>query len=77
MAMETSAMLIMDLISSYGLDIFPINLNHTVESIAKLLRDLELPPKYSLRELFFGSGSAPLFTALLTGAEMCTSSLPR
>ena len=60
----------------YGLDIFPTDSNHTVESIAKLLRDLELPPKYSSRELFFGSGSAPLFTALLDGAEMCTSSLP-
>ena len=59
----------------YGLDIFPTDSNHTVGSIAKLLRDLELPPKYSSRELFFGSGSAPLFTALLAGAEMCTSSL--
>ena len=60
----------------YGLDIFPMDSNHTVESIAKLLRDLELPPKYSSRELFSGSGSAPLFTALLARAEMCTSSLP-
>ena len=51
-------MLIMDLI-------FPTDSNHTVGSIAKLLRDLELPPKYSSRELFSGSGSAPLFTALL------------
>ena len=60
----------------YGLDIFPTDSNHTMGSIAKLLRDLELPPKYSLQELFSGSGSAPLFTALLAGAEMCTSSLP-
>ena len=60
----------------YGLDIFPTDSNHIVGSIAKLLRDLELPPKYSSRELFSGSGSAPLFTALLAGAEMCTSSLP-
>ena len=60
----------------YGLDIFPTDSNHTIGSIAKLLRDLELPPKYSSRELFSGSGSAPLFTALLAGAEMCTSSLP-
>ena len=60
----------------YGLDIFPTNSNHTVGSITKLLRDLELPPKHSLREFFPGSGSAPLFTALLVGAEMCTSSLP-
>ena len=60
----------------YGLDIFPSDSNHTMGSIAKLLRDLELPPKYSSHELFSGSGSAPLFTALLAGAEMCTSSLP-
>ena len=55
----------------YGLDIFPSDSNHTVGSIAKLLRDLELPPKYSSRELFSRSGLAPLFTALLAGAEMC------
>ena len=60
----------------YGFDIFPTDSNHTVGSIAKLLRDLELPPKYSSWELFSGSGSPPLFTALLAGAEMCTSSLP-
>ena len=61
----------------YGLDIFSTDSNHIVGSIAKLIRDLELPPKYSSRELVFsGSGSAPLFTALLVGAEMCTSSLP-
>ena len=47
----------------YGLDIFPTDSNHTVRSITKLLRDLELPPKYSSQELFSGSGSAPLFTA--------------
>ena len=60
----------------YGLDIFPSDSNHTVGSIAKLLRDLEFLPKHSSRELFFGSRTAPLFTALLAGAEMCTSSLP-
>ena len=55
---------------------FPTDSNHIVESTAKLLRDLELPPKYSLQELISGSGLAPLFTALLAGAEICTSSLP-
>ena len=60
----------------YGLDIFPNDSNHTVGSIAKLLRDLELPPKHSSRELFSGSRTTPLFTALFAGAEMCTSSLP-
>ena len=60
----------------YGLDIFPTNSNHTVGSIAKLLRDLKLPQKYSSQELFSRSSSTPFFTALLAGAEMCTSSLP-
>ena len=60
----------------YGLDIFPSDSNHTLDSIAKLLRDLELPRKCSSRELFLGSKRAPLFIALLGGAEMCTSSLP-
>ena len=60
----------------YRLNIFRTDSNHTVGSIAKLLRNLELPPKYSSWKLFSGSGSVPLFTALLVGAEMCTSSLP-
>ena len=60
----------------YGLDIFPSDSNHTVGSIAKLLRDLELPPKHSSHELFSGSRTTPLFTPLLVGVEMCTSSLP-
>jgi hypothetical protein len=59
----------------YGLDIFPHDSNYTVGSFAKLLRDLELPPKYSSRQLFVGSGSAPLFRAVLSGAHMCNSSL--
>ncbi len=59
----------------YGLDIFLHDSNYTVGSLAKLLRDLELPPKYSSRELFVGSGSAPLFEAVLKRAEMCTLSL--
>ena len=36
----------------YGFDIFPTDSNHTVGSIEKLLRDLELPPKYSSRDYF-------------------------
>ena len=60
----------------YGLDIFPSDSNHIVGSIAKLPRDLELPLKHSSHELFSGSRTTPLFTALLAGAEMCTSSLP-
>jgi hypothetical protein len=59
----------------YGLDIFLHDSNYTVGSFAKLLRDVELPPKYSSRELFTGSGSAPLFRAVLQGSDICTSSL--
>ena len=60
----------------YGLDISPNDSNHTMDSIAKLLRDLELLPKHSSCELFLGSRTALLFSALLAGVEMCTSSLP-
>ena len=59
----------------YGLDIFPSDSNHIVGSLSKLLRDLELPPKHSSRELFLGSRTTPLFTALLARTKMCTSSL--
>ena len=60
----------------YRLDIFASDLNHTVGSIAKLLRDLELLPKHSSYELFSGSRTTPLFTTLFVEAKMCTSSLP-
>jgi hypothetical protein len=33
----------------YGLDIYPSDSNHTIGSIAKLLRGLESPPVYSTR----------------------------
>ena len=42
----------------YGLDIFPSDSNHTMDSIAKLLRDLELPPKHFSCELFSRSRTA-------------------
>ena len=60
----------------YGLDLYPHDANYTVGSIAKLLRDLELPPKSSSRHLFANSQSSPLYEALLRGAEVCESSLP-
>ena len=40
----------------YGLDLFPHDSNYTIGSMAKMLRDLELPPKSSSRELFVGQG---------------------
>ena len=60
----------------YGLDIFPSDSNHIVDSIAKLLRDLELPPKHSSHELFSESRITLLFIALLAVVEICTLSLP-
>lgn len=59
----------------YGLDIFSHDSNYTVGSLAKLLRDLELPPKFSSKELFVGSQTSPIFSAVLQGADMCKSSL--
>ena len=60
----------------YGLDMFAHDSNYTISSVAKLLCDLELPPKSSSRELFVGSGSTNLFKAILKGTEMCEASLP-
>ena len=59
----------------YGLDIFPHDSNYTIGSMAKLLRNLEVPPKSSSRELFVGLGSTALFRGILKGAEMCEASL--
>jgi hypothetical protein len=61
----------------YSLDIFAHDANYTVGSFAKLLRDLERPPKSSSRRLFDGSRSSPLFEAVLSGAEMCEAALPQ
>ena len=59
----------------YGLDMFAHDSNYTISSMAKLLCDLELPPKSSSRELFVGSRSTNLFKAILKGMEMCEASL--
>jgi hypothetical protein len=45
----------------YRLDIYPSDSNHTVGSIAKLLKDLESLLVYSSRQLFAAGGSSPLF----------------
>ena len=61
----------------YGLDIFPTDSNHTVGSIARLLRDLEAEPKYSSRHLFATNDPIhPLSRAVLEGHEICEESLP-
>ena len=60
----------------YGLDIFPTNSNHTIGSIAKLLRDLEEPPRNSSRKLFSEEDTqSPLTKAVLQGSESCLDSL--
>jgi hypothetical protein len=59
-----------------GLDIFAHDSNYTVGSFAKLLRDLERPPKLASHRLFDGSRSSPLFEAVLSGAEMCEAVFP-
>ena len=60
----------------YGLDVFSHDSNYTIGSMAKLLRDLELPSKSSSRELFTNSKSTNLFKVVLEGADMCNASLP-
>ena len=44
----------------YGLDLYSHDANYTVGSFAKVLRDLEAPPKSSSYELFPESNSHPL-----------------
>ena len=60
----------------YVLDIYASDSNHTIGSIAKLLRNLESPPMYSTQHMFVGGSSSPLFQALLIGTAMCEGSLP-
>ena len=59
----------------YGLDVFPHNSNYIIGSMAKLLCDLEEPPKSSSRQLFVGSRSTAQFCGILKGVEMCKASL--
>ena len=60
----------------YGLNIYLMNPNHTIGSIAKLLRDLEGMRRNACRCLFIEEGSQSTLTkALLKGAEICKDSL--
>ena len=61
----------------YGLDIFVHDANYIIGSFAKLLQDLEKPPKSLSRRLFDGSRSSPLFEAMLSRVEMCEGALPQ
>jgi hypothetical protein len=59
----------------FSLDLYPYDSNHTVGSVAKLLRDLEKPPACSLGILFENLEATPLFAAVLSGKESCMSAL--
>ena len=59
----------------YGLDLYSHDANYMVGSFAKVLRNVEVPPKPSSRELFLESNSHPLYSTLLRGAEMCMDPL--
>ena len=59
-----------------GLDIYPMNPNHMIGSIAKLLRDLEGVRRNASRCLFTEEGEQSTLTkALLKGAEICRESV--
>jgi hypothetical protein len=60
----------------YGLDLYPADSNHTVGSVAKVLRDLEDVPKFVSRQIFPDIHASALFEALLEGGNVCNSSLP-
>jgi len=60
----------------YRVGIFPTDSNHTIGSIAKMLHDLELPPKNSSRMLFsIEDNQSTLIKALLGGSKICLDSL--
>jgi hypothetical protein len=62
----------------YALDLYPVDSNCTIGSIARLLRDLECPLKYSnLESLFTGTGTTELYVIVLSGCEECISSIPK
>ena len=60
----------------YGLDIYPTDSNHTIGSIARLLRDLEGVPRNSSCTLFsIEDNQSALTKALLNGVVTCLDSL--
>ena len=61
----------------YGLDLYSHDANYTIGSFAKVLRDLEAPPKSSSYEFFPKSNSHPLYSTLLWGAEVYMDPLGR
>jgi hypothetical protein len=59
----------------FSLDLYPYDSNHTVWSVAKLLRDLEKLSTSSSRLLFENSKATPLYAIVLRGKEACVSAL--
>jgi hypothetical protein len=59
----------------FSLDLYPCDSNHTMGSVAKLLRDLEKLLAGSSGILFENSGATPLFAAVLSGKESYVSAL--
>ena len=59
----------------FGLDPYLSNSNHTVDSIAKLLRDLEDVPKFVSCHIFSSTCASPLLDAIFEGNNICKSSL--
>jgi hypothetical protein len=56
-------------------DLYLCDSNHTMGSVAKLLRDLEKPPASSSRLLFENSRATPLYVIVLRGKEACVLAL--
>ena len=59
----------------YGVDLYPSDLNYTVDSLAKVLWDLEDIPKFASKQIFPNVNTLLLFNALLEGGNVCNSLL--
>ena len=61
----------------YMLDLYPIDSNCTIGSIARFLHNLERLPKYSNLESFFtGNGTTYLYAVVSWKSEDCITSIP-
>ena len=60
----------------YVLDMYPSDANFTITSIMKLLRQLEVQPVCSSRDIPISAIGNPLHDALVVGVEKCSRALP-
>ena len=61
----------------YALDLYPTHSNCTTGSIARFLRDLERPSRFSNPEsLFIGTRTTDLYATILWECEDCITSIP-